>query len=190
MKFRSLILTLACFSAASLQGAVVLTIDISNPSAVVFTSVANNSQITGDLYVNFSGGISIRDFFTQNEFIAALGINGDWKSLGAIAGFNEIATFVFGDPAVVPGVDLSIYNSTASLADDQNLLDSKAPFSGSSITNMEAYTYLPEVGETGDVHLGYLSSQGGVIGQWVVIPEPSTAILSLLGVTALLRRRR
>lgn len=181
---------LALFAVASVHGAVVLTIDISNPSAVVFTSVANHSQITGNLSVDFSGGISVRDFFTQNEFVPGSAIVGDWKSRGADAQFNEMATFVFDDPAVVPGVSLSIYYSTPAPTDDQNLLATEAPFTGSSIVNMEDLVNLPDVGTTGDVHLGYLSSQGGVIGQWQVIPEPSAAILGTLGMTFLLRRRR
>lgn len=190
MKSKLLAPILTLLAAASVQGAVVLTIDISNPSSVVFTSVANNSLIAGNLVVDFGGGISLRNFFTQNESIlAGLAIGGDWKSRGANSPFDEMVTFVFNNAAIVAGVDLSIYHSVLS-ADDQNLLATEAPFTGSSVVNMAGLTYLPDVGTTGDVHLGYLASQGGVIGQWEVIPEPSAGLLGMLGTVVLLRRRR
>jgi hypothetical protein len=188
--FSTIIFLLA---AASSQSAVVLTIDITNPSAVIISSVANNSAITGNLVVNFKGGISFRNFFTANENItlsAPLAINGNWTSRGTTSSFNEMVTFAFNNENVVPGVDLSIYNASAADSDDQNLLDTAAPFTGSSIVNMSTFTNMPAIGTSGDVNLGFLGSQGGVIGQWNVIPEPSSLLLALVGISSFFRRRR
>jgi len=193
MKLKLLAPALFLLAAAASQGALVLTINIANPSAVVITGVANNSLVAKDLGVNFLGGISLRSFFTADESIAEaspLSITGSWKAIGAIASFNEMVTFAFDNAAVVPGVDLSIYNGAAPNSDDQNFVTTAAPFTGSSTVNMSAFTHLPAVGATGNVNSGFLASQGGVIGTWVVIPEPSTALLGLLGTVGLLRRRR
>lgn len=193
MKSKLLAPALLLLAAASSQAAVVLTINIANPSAVVITSVANNSLATAILTVNFDGGISFRNFFTANESITLanpLEINGNWTALGASASYNEMVTFAFNNSAVVPGVDLSIYNVDTPPQDDQNFVSSAAPFTGSSTVNMSTFTHLPAVGTTGAVHVGFLASQGGVIGSWEVIPEPSTALLGLIGSLGLLRRRR
>ena len=193
MRMKLLAPFLFLFAAASAQGAMVITINIANPAAVVITGVANNSQISANLPVDFSGGVSFLGFFTQNESIpeaTPVVISGNWKSLGATAAFDSMVTFAFNNSAVVPGVDLSIYSSTAASTDDQNLVTSAAPFSGSSVVNMSAFTHLPAVGATGSVNIGYLASHGGTIGQWQVIPEPSAALLGSLGVLGFLRRRR
>lgn len=191
MKLKSLALATSLFAAAQSQGAIVLTINIANPSAVVITGVANNSQITASGPVDFGGGISLRNFFTQNETITntPAAITGTWTPRGTSTTFNEMVTFAFGSPDVVPGVDLSVYNTVLN-SGTISLSDSAAPFTGSSTVNLAAYNQLPAVGATGDINLGYLGTQGGVIGQWQVIPEPSSAIIGALGAVGLLRRRR
>lgn len=193
MKIKSLVSAALLLSAASSQAALVVTIDIANPAAVVITSVANNSLVAKDLSVNFYGGISFRNFFTANESITEsnpLQLTGNWTALGTSASYNEMVTFAFDNPAVVPGVDLSIYNVSAPNGDDQNFVTSAAPFTGSSTMDMSAFTKLPAVGTTGDVNVGFLASHGGVIGTWQVVPEPSTALLGMIGAFGLLRRRR
>lgn len=191
MKLKLLAPALFLLAAASSQGALVLTINIANPSAVVITGVANNSAINGTLKVNFDGGISLLSFFTANENLTtARTLSGNWKAAGAAAAYNEMVTFAFGNSAVVPGVDLSIYNLGAPVTDFQTLTTSAPPFTGSSTVNLSGLTRLPAVGATGNVNLGFLASHGGTIGTWVVVPEPSTALLGLLGTFTLLRRRR
>lgn len=177
----------------SALAAVVLTIDISNPSAVVFTTVGNNSQSAGDLFVNYNGGISLLGFFTANESIPSnlpVTLTGNWTALGTSAAFTEMVTFVYGDPAVVSGIDLSIYNVDANGDDDQNFLTTAAPFTGSAIADLSAFTNLPALGTTGNVNMGFMSSQGGVLGQWQIVPEPSVALAAAIGMMGFLRRRR
>jgi hypothetical protein len=186
------ILTLMMLATA--HGAVVLVIDVSNASAVTITALANNSLITGALRTNFFGGITIRNFFPTNQSItsaAPLNFGGSLRSLGAQSAFNEMVTFNFpsqtGD--VVPGRDLSLYNVNAPDTDLQSLTSSAAPFTGTTTVNFSGFT-LPTSGSSGDVNLGFLNSQGGVIGTYMVIPEPDTVMLGMLGAVALLRRKR
>jgi len=190
----SLALAFLTACAATASAAVVVTIDISNPAATVITALPVNSAINGDLYVNFNGGISFLNFFTADESItvaAPLGIAGTWTAAGTASSYNEMVTFDYGSADVVPGVDLSIYNSLVSNADDQNFTTATFAFTGSSTVNLSGFANLPAAGTTGSVNLGYMSSQGGSIGQWQVIPEPASCGLAALGaVAAFLRRRR
>ena len=175
------------------SAAVVLTIDISNPAAVVITGLPANSAITGNLAVNFSGGISFLEFFTANESITAGSpavISGTWRAAGTGTSYNETVTFAYGNPDVVPGVDLSIYNVDVGFADDQNFVAGTQAFFGSSTVDFSALTNLPAIGTTGDVNLGYQASHGGTIGQWQVVPEPASSGLAALGAAAVLLRRR
>lgn len=191
--FRSLLLgaSALCISSGISSAALVLTIDISNPSSTIITAVANNSQITGDLAVDFSGGISFVAFFSANEDITvddALQITGNWTARGTTSAYSEMVTFNYGNFQVVSGRDLSIYNLTGT--DDQNFLTTAAPFTGSSTVDFSPFVNLPAAGTTGNVYSGYQSSQGGVIGQWVVIPEPSSLLIAATGLIGLVRRRR
>lgn len=177
------------------HAAVVVTIDITDPSAAVIRSVANNSLVNVNLGVNFLGGISFRNFFTANESIpitSPLAISGNWTARGTTSSYNEMVTFAFGDQDVVPGVDLSIYNGLAPDTDDQIFVTSAAPFTGSSTVDLSSFTNLPAVGATGDIYSGFLDSQGGLIGSWqiIIIPEPSTSLLGLVGILGILHRRR
>ncbi len=58
---------------------------------------------------------------------------------------------------------------------------------------MSSYTHLPAIGATGNVNMGFKPSQGGLIGQWVAVPEPgeTAGVIGLgLGAFALVRRNR
>ena len=193
--FRPLLLgaSALCISSGISSAALVLTIDISNPSSTIITAVANNSQITKDLAVNFLGGISFVAFFDAIEDITvddALQITGNWTARGTTSAYSEMVTFNYGNFQVVPGRDLSIYNLNASGSDDQNFLNTAAPFTGSSTVDFSSFASLPAAGTTGDVYSGYQGSHGGVIGQWVVIPEPSSLLIAATGLVGLMRRRR
>jgi len=174
------------------HAAVVVTIDITDPSAAVIRSVANNSLVNVNLGVNFLGGISFRNFFTANESIpitSPLAISGNWTARGTTSSYNEMVTFAFGDQDVVPGVDL---NGLAEDTVEQIFVMSAAPFTGSSTVDLSSFMNLPAVGATGDIYSGFLDSQGGLIGSWqiIIIPEPSTSLLGLVGILGILHRRR
>lgn len=179
-------------AAGSASAAVVVTIDISNPAAVVITTTSANSAINGTQPVNFSAGISFLNFFTQNEsMLAENPISGNWTAAGTGTSYNRMVTFVYEDPDIAPGVDLSIYNLQAALSNNQVFSTSQAAFTGSSVVDLSAFTHLPAVGTVGSVNLGFKSSQGGTIGQWQVVPEPASCGLAVLGaMAAFLRRRR
>lgn len=194
MTLKYLVALILLFAPFQSHGAVVLTIDISNPSAVVITAIPNPSLIDKSLAVNYSGGISFLNFFTANESIVSspLAITGNWKANGTSASYTEMVTFVYEHADPVPGVDLSIYNLAAGYSEMQSFSTSLFAFTGSSIVNFTGLTHLPAIGTTGNVMLGYQSDQGGSIGEWKVIPEPSAVLLGALGTIGalgMLRRR-
>jgi hypothetical protein len=190
-------LTTAFSLTVGAQAAIVLTINVQDPSHVTFTAVASNSAITRDLATDFSGGISLLGFFTVNQTIlsaAPLAISGNWKGRNATLAYNETVTYDYsaqtGD--VVAGKDLSIYNSGG--GGTQSFVTSAPPFTGISSANMTAFASgLPLAGSSGSLISGFQSTQGGVIGQWSVVPEPAettVAVGALIGAFALVRRSR
>jgi hypothetical protein len=189
-----LIAAITLFVSSGLSSAaLVLTINIANPSSTIITAVANNSQITADLEVNFLGGISFVSFFTANEDITVadpVGISGTWTGGGAAVAYDEMVTFNYGNPAVVAARDLSIYNVGAGNSLRQFFSTSTTAFTGSSTLDLSSFTNLPAVGTTGNVYIGYESDHGGIIGQWQVIPEPSSLLIASAGLVGFLRRRR
>jgi hypothetical protein len=181
------------------RAAVVLTINVQDPSHVTFAAVANNSAINGTLVADFNGGISLLGFFTADQSIltaSPLAISGSWIGRSASFGYNEAVTYNYAtqDGVVVAGKDLSIYYNVLNQGGNQDFSTSAAPFTGVSSANMTAFASgLPLAGTTGPLILGFLSSQGGEIGQWSVVPEPAettVAVGALVGAFALLRRSR
>lgn len=191
MRYPLSLLLASSLMVGSSFGAVVLTIDISNPTVTVFTAVANNSQSNDTVLVDYGGGIAIRDFFVGNESITVANpvvFTGNWTARGTTSSYNETVTFTYGNANPVPARDLSVYYNVLNAANNQVFVTSAAPFTGSSTADFSDYANLPAVGATGDVFSDY--QNGVVLGQWVVIPEPSTAFLGAIGALALLRRRR
>lgn len=181
------------------QAAVVLTINVQNPAHVTFTAVANNSAITANAATDFSAGIALLGFFTSDQNIveaSPLSISGNWIGRGATGGYNAAVTYSYAaqDGVVIPGKDVSIYFNPSGGGGTQNFVTSAAPFTGTSFADMSAFASgLPLAGTSGSLISGYLSTQGGVIGQWSVVPEPgetTLAVGSLVGAFALLRRSR
>lgn len=180
------------------QAAVVLTINVQDPSHVTFTAVANNSAITASQATDFSRGISLLGFFTSTQTITTspLAISGNWIGRNATLAYNEAVTYVYsaGNGDVVPGKDLSIYYNVSGQGGTQSFVTTAAPFTGISSANMTAFASgLPLAGTTGSLIVGWNPGHGGEIGQWSVVPEPAettVAVGALIGAFALARRSR
>lgn len=181
------------------QAAVVLTINVQDPSHVTFTAVANNSAITASQATDFSAGIALLGFFTSNQNIpelTPLSISGNWTGRGATGAYKAAVTYSYAaqDGVVIPGRDVSIFFAPSGGGGTQNFVTGTVPFTGESSANMTAFASgLPLAGASGSLISGYLSTQGGVIGQWSVVPEPAETTVTvgaLISAFALARRSR
>ena len=174
-------------------GAVVLIINVQDPSHVTFTATSNNSAITGNFNVDFDAGITLEGFFTVAQNITAatpVSISGNWTGRNAVFSYNEAVTFIYPNPAVQAGRDVSIYYNQT-VANQQQFVTSAPPFSGSSSANLAAYTAaLPLAGASGNLDAAF---NGAPIGSWSVVPEPSETAFAVglgVGAFALVRRFR
>ena len=94
-------------------------------------------------------------------------------------------------------IDVSLYHSIVP-AGPQEFVTDAAAFTGTGYALGMPVGKLPAPGSVGDIIAGwYLSGEGHggdlqVIGQWQVVPEPSTLTLAMVGlvVAGLLRFRR
>lgn len=179
------ILTLLATLLLGVQGAfaaVVLHVDISDPSAVVITATGNPASFTGTAGA-FENGVQLWEFFSSTNSAFVFG-SGD-LTVGAYsttARFDDV--YKDTDRALV----LYDYNGTQPLA----FSSSFPAFSGSAVFDLSSYAaQLPTVGTTGNV---LTWDEEGIIGQYVVVPEPSLALLGVAGLAALgltrLRNRR
>lgn len=169
-----------------------LTIDITDPTTVVFSATGNFSS-TDDNGHSAYDGIELLQFF--NNSADRFGGSMTGTLTGGESG-DPYDTFASDNFTVADGEnDLNIYGDSTS--DQQNFTTISAAFTGVSTADLsEATSLLPTPGTTGDIMTGFSLNAGSIIGQWIVIstvptPEPSTLALAGLGaVTTILFARR
>lgn len=181
---------LLCFALMPLRAgaAVILVIDISNPSAVTFTATGAFAQNDDDDSFSISG-ISLIDFFQASFSDSDLHYfsSSNLRSPEGDFPYSTLTSIAFFDPFSSEYFDLSIFYDSFS---GQGFSTSAPALTGSAVANLSAWlAYLPTAGTTGNIHSGDgIFSSGPVIGQYSVVPEPATAGL-LLGATLLAIRR-
>jgi hypothetical protein len=121
---------------------------------------------------------------------------GDINVFNTAAGTTrrELDQFNVGNASgLFPGLsntDLNFFDDTSG-GYDMFFFDDKTAVTGTSLvldpTGVDGP--LPTVGMSGDVYAGGLASSN-IIGQYRVVPEPSTAALTALGLIGLASRRR
>lgn len=180
-----------------------LTIDVTNPNAVVIT--ANDATALSDATatVNYNAGISLINFLPSVQSIplgpdsTGLTFTGTLTGGGAGVPYDGLVTFNYGNAAAVPGQDLSIYNLEADGSVEQSFTTGATAFTGSATIDFGSII-LPAAGTTGAIYIGFDSTHGGQIGTWNVIsttpvPEPGTYALiagaAALGVVFMRRRK-
>ncbi len=183
------------------EAAVVLQIDVSDPSAVVIKATPGLSLTTSNLRRALDG-ITIENFFTSAvNYPASSNSSGDLiDTLGIVnqGGFSGFGTFEYSnnDGAFGSANDLSVFRNGGDGTPDQIFTTGTRAFTGSETFDFSSTaSAIPASGTTGDVITGYFNSgtpdHGEVIGQWVVvIPEPSSALLGALGLLLVAKRRR
>lgn len=186
--------TLSLFTlllSANVNADIILTVDISDPSAVIFT--------TTDAFAdgNFDGlsvnGITLKDFFDGNTFqLPGQTVGGSIAAISSADGSTRenltgiwVANFGGGfTPNDVAFYDrLSAGNAIFSF-------DSQRALTGSAVFDLTPFEGLPTVGTIGNVHFDN-PDRNQILGQWQVInvPEPSTTILLAFGSVLVLLRR-
>jgi hypothetical protein len=188
---KSFVLTALLFAGGVAHAAVILQVDVSDPMAVVFTSTAafaDNTVLNADSL----DGIALLSFFSGN--VGTLDTSLD---SGAINVFDSTAgttrqpldrIFVDTFSGITP-LDLNFYELSSGSGFDMSFLDTETALTGLASHDLSALTGLPTLGTLGDVFAGGLASSN-IIGQWNVVPEPSTAALMTLGLIGLASRRR
>jgi hypothetical protein len=184
--------------AAQAKGALVIRIEASNPSAVTFTATALSSSTNSNLRRALDG-ITVENFFTAAVNYSPSSSTGNLiDALGIVSqgGFSGFGTFEYSnnDGAFGPGNDLSIYRDGGDGIFDQIFTSGSVAFAGSETYDFSSTPgALPVIGTTGNVISGYFQSgvadHGEVIGQWEIVPEPSSSALFGLGIMGLMLRR-
>lgn len=172
--------------------AVILVIDVSDPSQVTFTATNANAENNDDESW-LQEGISLIGFFQSSvadpslyDFDAPSNL---WSPGGNFA-YTTLVSINFTDPFSLTYLDLSIFGSGFST---QDFSTSAPALTGSATADLSAWlAFLPAAGTTGDINSGDgVSFEGPVIGQYAVVPEPSTTgLLVCSGLLCLARARR
>lgn len=170
-----------------------VTIDITNPGAVVFTATSAAPLANGPNVPGISGIDFLQFFITPlSDF-----------TLGDVTP-STFATYLDSnypylnwntDSYSGSNVDLNFYSQDGS---SQRFNTTDPAFVGTATVNFTAYaSYLPSAGATGQITDGNSGNASGpsrpltVLGTYQVVPEPSTwALLALAACLPLLRRHR
>lgn len=171
---------------------VILVIDVSNPAEVIFTATDVHSESDDD-ETWLMEGISLIGFFensVDDPTIYFFDVPSDLWSPGGAFAYSQLVSINFSDPLSDSYFDLSVFGSGFST---QNFSTEEPALWGSATADLTAWmTFLPAPGTTGAVYSGdEVSSKGPLIGQYLVVPEPSAgALLGVLGILAWAKFRR
>jgi hypothetical protein len=182
---------------APLQAAVLITVDVSDPTAVTFTATGSASQVE-DSSSSVRNGIDLLAFFSSEPSYAYGEVLGNltppsergvsynnWSIDGDRSGNNRVHLNLLGwTGAVYPAPEDAL----------QNFTTTAAVFTGAGKINLSTLTTaFPAPGTSGDIIVGSgVFGSRAVIGQWTVVgvPEPASLTLLAVGAAALLRRRK
>jgi len=170
----------------SAMSQILLKVDISDPSAVTFAATGNFPGID-DSSVSNTAGVSLIDLFAvdSTNFADQL-FSGDLFAAGTYSPYD---TFTVGYSALTDrDITLWVYKFIDS--NTQIFKTIEPAFTGTGLIDLTGETFKP-IGSTGNIIVGDSESgSGAVIGQYQIIPEPSSlALLGLSGLLALRRRR-
>jgi hypothetical protein len=186
-------LALSCAMAVALTGSearavTLLTVDVTNPGAVVFTGTGAAAEI--DITVSAFSGFSLLDMFSTNvDFLLAA----TSSTLAAGTAVVQVA-----DSGSDAGTFMNFYSAGGF---DFTFTTSVAAFTGALVVDLSAFAaLLPTAGATGRIVTGDGGATlafGAEFGSWAVVspsnvPLPAALPLLLAGIAGLgaLRLRR
>lgn len=173
--------------ASPAHGAVLLVVDVENPSAVTITATSSPALLN-DATGAGGDGVTMLLFFIDQGF-QLVGDEVSGVGLSA-AGMTESYSDVSNTFALLTARDINFYRIDAGTQAFSMLTPA---FNGSMVLDLWAATgLLPSVGTIGDILVGdTVTGSGAVIGQWQVVPEPGAALLAGIGmIMAAASRRR
>ena len=188
---RSFVLMALLFAGGVANADVIMTVDVSDPTAVVFSPTAAFASTT---FLNASGsiqGTTLLGFFSANtgelfEFLDSGGINVFDTTAGTTRGVLD-SIFVGDFTGGWTPLDLNFHQESDAFV--TSFLSTETALTGLASHDLSALTGLPAIG-TGGIVLVDSPNSNKVIGEWGIVPEPSTAVLTALGLIGLAARRR
>lgn len=169
----------------------VIIVDITDLSAVTVTAVAANSENDSSTTVA-NDGMTLWNFFGEDVTLLDA-VTGNFEPTSLPGEFYDSMASDGFSTGGVSLVDLNLYQATAGASPFQEFSMTSPPFVGVATFNLSsvALSALPTFGQTGDVYAGFSGSPGPRLGQYIVVPEPSSLALgAFAGTVVLLRRRR
>lgn len=186
------LLHLACLigllSVPAARADILVTIDITNPAAVVFTATSAAPQSSGPNVPGINGIDFLQFFITEISGFASGSVSPSTFATYLDSGYpyQDWNT----DSYSGSNVDLNFYSQDVS---SQRFNTADPAFVGTATVNFTAYAaYLPSAGATGQITDGNSGNASGpsrpltVLGTYQVVPEPATWALLALGLAALL----
>ena len=177
---------------ATVGATTILTIDVSDPSAVVFSATGANADANDTSFTSFHGIVLRQFLIAAATELKILSGTGTLSGGGSGQAYDEIYSSEFSPP--LSPRDLNLYSRFGAAA--QTFSTAAPAFSGATTWDLSHLSgLLPSPGAAGDVFAGDAGGIGPVaIGQWAAVPEPSTyaALTSLgwVGLCIAYRKRR
>lgn len=189
------------------RAAIVLIVDITNPSAVTFTATGAFSQNDESYHTLGDDGITLQNFFSS----PTVNGNGDPAALYGALTSSDLQAYNAPYPTR-PSTETPVYTHFYSIDwnlqsdgsnrvdlnlllpsswDDQTFSTTSPALSGSATADLSPWISQISLGGGNIRGDGRYFQSGIIIGQYVVIPEPATSLLAIgaLGMLAIRRRR-
>jgi hypothetical protein len=160
-------LSLAAFPAAGQS--ILIDINQTDPSAVQFIATVNGAVVADSSQYNLYG-VDLITYFTTSVASGSAVTTGNLIPAGTIGAYTQWHA----DNLNATGNEsLNLYTSSG-IPQLQAFTIANPAFTGTAIIDLSSLLAdLPATGMSGNIYSGDVLSSGQVIGQWVVVPEPS-----------------
>ena len=160
-------LSLAAFPAAGQS--ILIDINQTDPSAVQFIATVNGAVVADSSQYNLYG-VDLITYFTTSVASGSAVTTGNLIPAGTIGAYTQWHA----DNLNATGNEsLNLYTSSG-IPQLQAFTIANPAFTGTAIIDLSSLLAdLPTTGMSGNIYSGDVLSSGQVIGQWVVVPEPS-----------------